>query len=207
MKLLKLLNLKIFKLLFIFIIYTIFFNTNNKNYLKFNNKENIKYYLNKKLKEKNKIYYEYNNNVSFINLSEIIKLLPEYKILEKKIYNIYKFYDIEFKKIILKIKKKIKKYEEEMPYKSQKINKNREREIFIFKKKIENYKKKINYDLMKKRISLMNKIFEKINNYIKKIIKKYPYIIRVYDCSKDENILFNLGKDLTNDLKKELKLI
>ncbi|WP_185865957.1 OmpH family outer membrane protein [Blattabacterium cuenoti] len=132
-----------------------------------------------------------------LNSMFIIEKMPEFSTAQRELDRISKMHE----NILDKLAKEFHK-------KAEKFQKNRnpilKKELEILQARAHAYQKTASDDLTKKQNKLLNPIYRRIENAIHKVIEKDKNIIRVDDCSPGKGVLFNKGKDITEEVKKEL---
>ncbi|ACY40122.1 cationic outer membrane protein OmpH [Blattabacterium sp. (Blattella germanica) str. Bge] len=132
-----------------------------------------------------------------LNSMVIIEKMPEFSSAQKELDRISKMHENILDKLAKEFHKKAEKFQK---------NKNPilKKELEILQARAHAYQKTAADDLTKKQNKLLNPIYKKIENAIHKVIEKDKSIIRVDDCSPGKGVLVNKGKDITEEVKKEL---
>ena len=135
-----------------------------------------------------------------LNSMTIVENMPEFYNAQKELEKISKIHENILDKLSKEFHKKAEKFQK---------NKNPilKKELEVLQSKAQEYQKIAEDDLTKKQNGLLNPIYKKIENAIYKVIEKDKSIVRVDDCSPGKGILFNKGKDITEEVKKELGLL
>ncbi|WP_185868972.1 OmpH family outer membrane protein [Blattabacterium cuenoti] len=132
-----------------------------------------------------------------LNSIVLIEKMTEFSTAQKELDKISKMHENVLNKLAKEFHKKAEKF---------KKNKNPilKKELEILQARAHAYQKTASDDLTKKQNKLLNPIYKKIENAIYKVIEKDKNIIRVDDCSPGKGVLVNKGKDITEEVKREL---
>lgn len=141
--------------------------------------------------------------VAHIDVSELMKNMPEMKAAEAQLKKLGTTYDTEYNTMVEEFTTKIKKYEAESTTVSEAINKTRESEVQDMRARIQQYQQTATTDLQKKQEEIVKPILEKARLAIQKVAKAkgYQYVL---DSSTGSGVLLAEGPDLLADVKKEL---
>lgn len=141
--------------------------------------------------------------VAHINTTELVKAMPEMKSAQAEIEKLSKTYDTEIKNMTTELQNKMKQYQSEAETKTDEENANRVKELQEFEQSIMQYRSQAQQDLAQKEAKLVQPILEKAKNAIVKVAKAqgFQYVL---DSTQGSGVLVADGKDLLNDVKKEL---
>ncbi|WP_185876770.1 OmpH family outer membrane protein [Blattabacterium cuenoti] len=134
-----------------------------------------------------------------LNSSLIIEKLPEFSNAKKELARIRKVHENNLEKLAKEFQKKIDKFQKS---KNQSLKK----ELEVMEAKIQAYQQTAADDIENNRLKLLGPVYKKIENAIYKVINNNKEITRVDDCSPGKGILINKGKDITEEVKRELKI-
>ncbi|WP_185859248.1 OmpH family outer membrane protein [Blattabacterium cuenoti] len=142
-------------------------------------------------------FKECQQKIVCLNSMIIIEKMPEFSNAQRELDRISKMHENILDKLSKEFHKKAEKFQK---------NKNPilKKELEILQARAHAYQKTASDDLTKKQNKLLNPIYKKIENAIYKVIEKDKNIVRVDDCSPGKGVLVNKGKDITEEVKKEL---
>ena len=148
-------------------------------------------------------FSEAQTKVAHINTLELISQMPEAKSADDELKRMLTTYEAQMKSSLSDLQAKIKLYNAEAPSQTPEENEKRKQEVENIKKSIGEYDMQQQKDLEKKRATLFKPIREKIQNAINKVAKAQG-IQYVIDSQQGGGVLVADGKNLLNDVKKEL---
>lgn len=141
--------------------------------------------------------------IAHINAQELIEMMPEYKAAQNSLDKIQKTYETEIKSMMTELETKARKYDGEASSKSDQENQKRFEEIQDMQGNIQAYRQQAMEDLDQKRADVFKPILEKAQSTIQKVgrAQGYQYVM---DSTMGSGIILADGKDLMNDVKKDL---
>ncbi len=141
--------------------------------------------------------------VAHINSQELIAAMPEMKSAQSQLEKLQKTYDTEIKNMMKEFEAKYKQYEAEAPQKTEEENAKRAQEIQTMQNNIAAYRDQALKDLQKKEGDLLQPILDKAKNAIQKVARAqgFKYVL---DSGQGSGVIMAEGKDLLNDVKKDL---
>lgn len=141
--------------------------------------------------------------VAHINTTELVKAMPEMKSAQAEIEKLSKTYDTQIKDMTTELQNKMKQYQSEAETKTDDENASRVKELQEFEQSIMQYRSQAQQDLAQKEAKLVQPILEKAKNAIQKVAKAqgFQYVL---DSTQGSGVLVADGKDLLEDVKKEL---
>lgn len=145
------------------------------------------------------------NTIAHINTGELVGAMQEMKNAKTEIEKLTKTYEAEIQTMANELQTKIKNYQAEVDTKTQLENETRAKEVQGMEQSIRQYQAQAQQDLQKKEAELVSPIIEKAKAAIQKVAKAQG-IEYVLDASAGGGVLVADGKDLLNDVKKELQI-
>lgn len=141
--------------------------------------------------------------IAHINSQELIAAMPEMKAAQSQLEKLQKTYDTEIKNMMKEFENKYKQYEAEAPNKTEEENAKRAQEIQTMQNNIAAYREQALKDLQKKEADLLQPILDKAKAAIQKVAKAqgFKYVL---DSGQGSGVIMAEGKDLLNDVKKDL---
>lgn len=141
--------------------------------------------------------------IAHINAQELIEMMPEYKAAQNSLDKIQKTYETEIKSMMTELETKARKYDGEASSKTDQENQKRFEEIQEMQGNIQAYRQQAMEDLDQKRADVFRPILEKAQSTIQKVgrAQGYQYVL---DSTMGSGIILADGKDLMNDVKKDL---
>ncbi len=141
--------------------------------------------------------------VAHINSQELIAAMPEMKAAQSQLQKVQKTYDTEIKNMMKEFEAKYKQYEAESTGKSDEENAKRAQEIQTMQNNIGAYRDQAVKDLQKKEADLLQPILDKAKAAIQKVARAqgFKYVL---DSGQGSGVIMAEGKDLLNDVKKDL---
>jgi outer membrane protein len=143
------------------------------------------------------------SKVAHINTTELIASMPEMKVAESEMEKLGKTYDAEMKSMYTEIQSKAKQYEAEAGTKTDEENAKRSQEIQTMQLSIQEFQTGAQEQLQKKRYDLLSPITKKAKDAVLKVAQAqgFDYVL---DSAQGGGVIMANGKDLLNDVKKEL---
>ncbi|WGH27522.1 MAG: OmpH family outer membrane protein [Candidatus Bostrichicola ureolyticus] len=149
----------------------------------------------------NKIYNTANitpYKIVCVNSIEVLEKIPEYIKAKKELEKIIANHQNSLKEINNEIEMLL--FNNKKSYSDFKSN------LMDLYKKREKLQQMITNDLSNKEKELLFPVFQKFDLALKNIMNKDKTIMRIDDSSPGKGILINIGPDITNQVKKELKI-
>ncbi len=142
------------------------------------------------------------SKVAHINTQELVAAMPEMKAAQSELETLSKTYQTDIQNSITEFQTLLKQYEAEAATKTEDENAKRGQEIQEKQQRIQQFQADAQKDLQQKELDLIKPITEKARTAILKVgrAQGFDYIL---DSSQGVTILAD-GKDLLNDVKKEL---
>lgn len=143
------------------------------------------------------------SKVAHINSTELIQAMPEMKSAQAQMEKLGKTYEADIKSMATELDNKIKQYDAEAATQTNEENGKRAQELQTIENNIRQYQAQAQRDLQQKELDLLQPITEKAKAAILKVAKAqgYQYVL---DSSQGNGVIMAEGKDLLDDVKKEL---
>lgn len=143
--------------------------------------------------------------IAHINTQELVEAMPEMKEAAKELEKISKTYETEIRNLASTFESKVKRYEEEVDSKSEEENMSRGQELQEMQNNIQEYRQQAMKELEKKEQDIYQPLLERARKAIEKVGKAqgYDYVL---DSTLGSGIIMAEGKNLLEDVKKELKM-
>ena len=141
--------------------------------------------------------------VAHINTQELIQAMPAMKAAQAEMDKLGKTYEADYKAMVTEYQNKMKLYESEASTKTEEENQKRLVEVNTMQQNIQLYQAQAQQDLQKKEIDLLKPITEQAKTAILKVARAqgFEYVL---DSTQGGGVIMADGKDLLNDVKKEL---
>ncbi len=148
-------------------------------------------------------YSNAQSKVAHINTKELIEAMPEMKVAEAEIQKLGKTYEAEIQASVTELQNKAKQYQAEAEGLADEENAKRVQEIDGMRQSIAQYQQQAAQDIEKKKFDLLKPITEKAKAAILKVARAqgFQYVL---DSTDGGGVILADGKDLLNDVKKEL---
>jgi len=142
------------------------------------------------------------SKIAHINTQELISAMPEMKAAQTELEALSKTFQTTLQDLGTELQNKSKQYNAEAPTKTQEENAKREQELMTMEQNAREYQSTAQKQYQEKQETLLKPITEKARAAILKVGKAqgYEYVL---DSSVGVAIVAE-GKDLLNDVKKEL---
>lgn len=142
------------------------------------------------------------SKIAHINQQELIFAMPETKAAQTELEALQKTFTTELQNMGTELQNKAKQFESEASTKTQEENNKREQELITMQQNAQQYQTLKSQELQKKQEDLFKPIAEKAKLAILKVgrAQGFEYVL---DSGVGVTILAD-GKDLLNDVKKEL---
>ncbi len=143
------------------------------------------------------------SKVAHIASQELVEAMPMFKSAKSEIEKLNKTYEAEIRNMVLELQNTMKKYSGEAETKTDEENIKRQQEIQGTEKSINDYRQNAIQDLQKKEVELLKPIYEKARVSIQKVARAqgFQYVL---DSTTGTGVILADGKDLMNDVKKDL---
>lgn len=143
------------------------------------------------------------SKVAHINSTDLIQAMPEMKSAQAQMEKLGKTYEADIKSMATELDNKIKQYDSEAATQTNEQNAKRAQELQTIENNIRQYQAQAQRDLQQKELDLLQPITEKAKAAILKVARAqgYEYVL---DSSQGNGVIMADGKDLLNDVKKEL---
>ncbi len=141
--------------------------------------------------------------IAHINAEELIQAMPEFKAAQTSLEKVQKTYDTEIRAMMKELDAKAQLYDSEAASKTDEENQKRVVEIQGMQENVQAYRQQALQDLDKKRTDIFKPILEKAQSTIQKVgrAQGFQYVL---DSTMGSGIILADGKDLMEDVKKEL---
>ena len=142
------------------------------------------------------------SKIAHINTNELISAMPETKAAQAELEALQKTYTTDLQNMGTELQNKSKQYTAEAATKTQEENAKREQELMTMEQNARQFNTKASQDIQEKQEALFKPITEKARAAILKVgrAQGFDYVL---DSSVGVTIVAD-GKDLLNDVKKEL---
>jgi len=143
------------------------------------------------------------SKVAHINSTDLIQAMPEMKSAQAQMEKLGKTYEADIKDMATQLDNKVKQYDSEAATQTNEQNSKRAQELQSMENNIRQYQAQAQRDLQQKELDLLQPITEKAKAAILKVARAqgYEYVL---DSSQGNGVIMADGKDLLNDVKKEL---
>ncbi|MGB1307748.1 MAG: OmpH family outer membrane protein [Oceanihabitans sp.] len=143
------------------------------------------------------------SKVAHINTQDLVKGMPDMKTAKSELEKVAKTYENDIQAMATELQNKIKQYDAEASTKTDEENQKRLEEVQGMEQSIRQYQAQAQQDLQKKELDLLKPITEKAKAAILKVgrAQGFEYVL---DSSDGAGVILSDGKDLLNDVKKEL---
>ncbi|HPF97429.1 MAG: OmpH family outer membrane protein [Flavobacteriaceae bacterium] len=143
------------------------------------------------------------SKVAHINSTDLIQAMPEMKSAQAQMEKLGKTYEADIKDMATQLDTKAKQYDSEAATQTTEQNAKRAQELQTMENNIRQYQAQAQRDMQQKEMDLLQPITEKAKAAILKVARAqgYEYVL---DSSQGNGVIMADGKDLLNDVKKEL---
>ncbi|RSK39815.1 OmpH family outer membrane protein [Mangrovimonas spongiae] len=143
------------------------------------------------------------SKVAHISTQELISAMPETKAAEAEIEKLGKTYEADIQSMITEYQNKAKQYEAEVDTKTDEENQKRGLELQTMQQNIQQYRGTAQQEMQKKELDLLKPITERAKAAILKVARAqgFDYVL---DSSQGSGVIMSDGKNLLDDVKKEL---
>ena len=143
------------------------------------------------------------SKVAHINTQDLIKSMPEMATAQSEMEKLGKTYEADIKAMVTEYQNKMKQYEAEAPTKTDEENQKRLIEVQTMEQNIQQYRGTAQQDMQKKEVDLLKPITEKAKAAILKVARAQGFQY-VFDSTQGGGVIMADGKNLLDDVKKEL---
>jgi len=141
--------------------------------------------------------------VAHINTQELIQAMPAMKAAQAEMEKLGATYEADIKASITEYQNKMKLYEAEASTKTDEENQKRIAEVQTMQQNIQAFQADAQQQMQKKEVDLLKPITEQAKAAILKVARAQG-IKYVLDSTQGGGVIMADGKDLLNDVKKEL---
>ncbi|HLV14314.1 MAG TPA: OmpH family outer membrane protein [Xanthomarina sp.] len=143
------------------------------------------------------------SKVAHINTQELIKSMPEMNTAQAEMDKLGKTYEADIQSMVTEYQNKMKQYEAESGTKTDEENQKRIVEVQTMQQNIQQYQGQAQQEMQKKEIDLLKPITEKAKAAILKVARAqgFDYVL---DSTQGGGVIMSDGKNLLDDVKKEL---
>ena len=143
------------------------------------------------------------SKVAHINTQELVAAMPETKAAQAEIQKLAKTYDVQIQEMGTEYDAKAKRYDAESTTQTDAENQKRAEELLAMRQSIGQFQQQAQQELQKKEYDLLKPITEKAKEAILKVGKAQGFHY-VLDSTQGQGVILADGKDLMEDVKKEL---
>jgi len=143
------------------------------------------------------------SKVAHINTQELIAAMPEMKAAQAQMEKLGKTYEAEIQGMSTELQTKMKQYDAEAATKTDEENQKRVQEVQGMEQNIRQYQGQAQQDMQTKNLELLKPITETAKAAILKVARAqgFDYVL---DSTQGGGLIMADGKDLLEDVKKEL---
>tara|TARA_B100000575_G_scaffold290153_1_gene293251 strand:+ start:4002 stop:4508 length:507 start_codon:yes stop_codon:yes gene_type:complete len=142
-------------------------------------------------------------NVAHINVQQLISEMPEVIAAQNELAKLEKDYTTQIDNAFKEFQTKAQSYSSDAANQTDVTNQARQKELESMQTNLQEFRDSAAQELQKKQMDLMTPLLEKARNAINKVGKDqgFNYVI---DSSPNGGIILADGKDLLDDVKREL---
>lgn len=142
------------------------------------------------------------SKIAHINTNDLISAMPEMKAAQTELETLSKTFQTDLQNMGMELQKKSEQYNAEAATKTPEENAKREQELMTMEQNAMQFRTKAQQDIQEKQETLLKPITEKAKAAILKVgrAQGFEYVL---DSATGVTIIAD-GKDLLNDVKKEL---
>jgi outer membrane protein len=148
-------------------------------------------------------YVNAQSKVAHINVQMLVNEMPETKAAQAEIKKLEQTYRADLESSAKELQNLYTKYQNEAATKTKEENEKRAEDVRQRELNIRQAEQMAGKELQEKQVELLEPIFKKANDAIQKVAKAQGYNY-VLDASAGQGVIFADGKDLMEDVKKEL---
>jgi outer membrane protein len=143
------------------------------------------------------------SKVAHVNTQELIAAMPEMKAAQAQMEKLGKTYETEIQGMATELQTKMKQYDAEAATKTDEENSKRVQEVQTMEQNIRQYQTQAQQDMQAKNLELLKPITEKAKTAILKVARAqgFDYVL---DSTQGGGVIMSDGKNLLDDVKKEL---
>ena len=143
------------------------------------------------------------SKVAHINTQELVAAMPETKAAQAEIEKLSKTYQVQIQDMGNEYDAKVKRYDAEAANQTAEENQKRVEEVAGMRQSIAQFQQQAQQELQKKEFDLLKPITEKAKEAILKVARAqgFQYVL---DSTQGQGVILADGKDLMEDVKKEL---
>ena len=143
------------------------------------------------------------SKVAHINTQDLIAAMPEMKAAQAEMDKLGKTYEADIKAMVTEYQNKMKLYEAEATTKTDEENQKRLVEVQTMQQNIQQFQGEAQQQMQNKEIDLLKPITEKAKIAILKVARAqgFEYVL---DSTQGGGVIMSDGKNLLDDVKKEL---
>ena len=148
-------------------------------------------------------FVQAHSKVAHINTQELIKSMPDMATAQAEMEKLGKTYETDIKSMVTEFQNKMKLYDSQASTQTPEENQKRVAEVQAMEQSINQYRGQAQEDLQKKEFDLLKPITEKAKAAILKVARAqgFDYVL---DSSSGGSVIMSDGKNLVDDVKKEL---
>ncbi|MFK2819404.1 OmpH family outer membrane protein [Flavobacteriaceae sp. LMIT009] len=143
------------------------------------------------------------SKVAHINTQELVQAMPETKAAQAEIEKLSKTYQVQIQDMGNEYDAKVKRYDAEAATQTAEENQKRVEEVAGMRQSIAQFQQTAQQELQKKEFDLLKPITEKAKEAILKVARAQGFHY-VLDSTQGQGVILADGKDLMEDVKKEL---
>ena len=143
------------------------------------------------------------NEVAHINVQQLISEMPEVIAAQNELAKLEKDYTTQIENAFKEFQTKAQNYSADAANQTDVTNQARQKELESMQQNLQEFRESAAQELQKKQMDLMTPLLEKAREAINKVGKDqgFNYVI---DSSPNGGVILANGKDLLEDVKKEL---
>tara|TARA_B100000927_G_scaffold26510_1_gene19899 strand:- start:678 stop:1184 length:507 start_codon:yes stop_codon:yes gene_type:complete len=143
------------------------------------------------------------SNVAHINVQQLISEMPEVVAAQNELAKLEKDYTTQIDNAFKEFQTKAQSYSADAANQTDVTNQARQKELESMQTNLQEFRDSAAQELQKKQMDLMTPLLEKARNAITKVGKEqgFNYVI---DSSPNGGLILAEGKDLLDDVKREL---
>ena len=143
------------------------------------------------------------SNVAHINVQQLISEMPEVVAAQNELAKLEKDYTTQIDNAFKEFQTKAQSYSSDAANQTDVTNQARQKELESMQTNLQEFRDSAAQELQKKQMDLMTPLLEKARNAITKVGKEqgFNYVI---DSSPNGGLILAEGKDLIEDVKREL---
>ena len=143
------------------------------------------------------------SNIAHINTTELVAAMPEMNDAKAELEKLAKTYETDIQTMAAELQSKVQQYDTEAPSQTDEENAKRLQEVQGMEQSIRQYQGQAQQELQKKEFDLLKPITEKAQAAINKVAASlgFEYVL---DSTQGQGVIVASGKDLMEEVKKEL---